>query len=939
MPWVKEKSQYRLHPKPQQRRYNPMKNTTQTLLANKASVMGVECELIITQQALETALSELRTATAIAFDTETVVLRDANGEMLDLNEHGPGPLRAISIAARFDDGQQKLYVIDCAKQKLVTDELREAFFGGKTPEGDTISISDLKEGFAPLHVYAWNADFDEGVMEREDIHFAMWTDLMLVRALIRLGGAGVRARYALAQAAKRYLGVDVDGKGTVQTSFTEDTPLSVEQVLYAAKDAKITLDLAGVLMPMADEAGIMGAVELGRRARPFRAWMERAGIAFDVEGWREYLANLQPKIDALESKLAELTNGGQANLFDTVERPTWNPGSPDDVKRVLNAYATEEVRRIIGHDLLKEDSVDNASLERLNHPLANAILEWREVEKLRSTYGEKFISHVRADGRIHASYNQEQVGTGRLSSDSPNMQNIAPQSKYCFRPANSPKKGENIDPENKVLVMGDLGQAELRALADVSGDEGLLEAFAKKLDMHVVTAARMFGIDVIGLKQDDIAEAVKAGGSFASHIIQKASEKAQVEPTIEAVLASEEARAEAKKLLVSLYGEMRSRGKTMNFAVIYGLSARSLADTLTRAGVPTSESEGKELQQKYFAAFPKVAKFLKEADERVKNEASNLSGIDFKATIRLAKIYPRILGMRASLRKQLGRFPDETELFESVWPRYQIISEYETRTGRKPSTDELEAETKRLHKEMLWALSFDTAVVVKTDGKEWVLEARTVSGRRRLFNITAENWLLSVAIMAAMSRQPHAAKLRKKFEEVREVKLSKEDGSPLNRTALAKRFENRTMRMAFVEYVLENTNQAVAEQGGSWAGKDAATRLCYMALEKEVSMLSNAVRNAPIQGGVADAVLYAFGELYTTLREIEGAKPVQSVHDSIVVECKAKDALRVGEILRSSMVAGMNRYFPTVEAVSDIEIAASLDAKSDTLDEGLFENI
>ena len=104
-------------------------------------------------------------------------------------------------------------------------------------------------------------------------------------------------------------------------------------------------------------------------------------------------------------------------------------------------------------------------------------------------------------------------------------------------------------------------------------------------------------------------------------------------------------------------------------------------------------------------------------------------------------------------------------------------------------------------------------------------------------------------------------------------------------------------------------------------------------------MLSNAVRNAPIQGGVADAVLYAFGELYVKLRTVEDARPVQSVHDSIVVECKAKDAMRVGEILRNSMVAGMNRYFPTVEAVSDIEIAASLDSKRDSIEDTAFTSL
>jgi DNA polymerase I-like protein with 3'-5' exonuclease and polymerase domains len=919
-----------------------MLHTTNTL-DQRRTTMGVEVEFITTQQGALQALMDLQNATDVAFDTETVVLRDANGAMLDLNTHGPGPLRAISIAARFPDGSERCYVIDCAKQQIVSDETAAVFYDGAIPDGDPVDVSALAAAMHPLHVYAWNADFDERVMEREGVLFTMWTDLMLVRALLRLGGAGVRARYALAQAAKRYLGVAIDGKGTVQTSFTESDPLTAEQILYAAKDAKITLDLAGVLMPMAQTAGIMGAVDVGRRARPFRSWMERSGIAFNIEQWRTYLANLQPDVDDVEARLAKLTNGGQATLFDPVERPTWKPSSPDDVKRVLNAYATNAVRSTIGHDLVKEDSVDNVSLERMNHPLARAIIEWRELDKLRSTYGEKFISHVHTDGRIHASYNQEQVGTGRLSSDSPNMQNIAPQSKHCFRSPTAPVRSADgtwqIEPGQRVLVMGDLGQAELRALADVSGDEGLLDAFAQQLDMHVVTAARMFGIDVLGLKQDDLAAAITAGGSFSAHIVPAAAKAAGVDASLDAVVADPQAAAAARQLCTSLYGEMRSRGKTMNFAVIYGLSAKSLADTLTRAGVVTTEKEGRELQAKYFAAFPKVAQFLQAADARVAQEASSLTGIDFNATIRLAKIFPRVLGMRSSLRKQLERFPDEDELFDAVWPRYQVISEYETRHGRRPNGSELDAECERLRSELRWVLGFDAAVVVRTDGTEYVLEARTVSGRRRLFHITAENWLLSVAITAAMSKQPHAAKLRRQFEALKDVSLSRDDGGSLGRVALAKRFENRTMRMAFVEYVLEHTNQAIAENGGSWQGRDAASRLCYMALEKEVSMLTNAVRNAPIQGGVADAVLHAFGELYVALRDIPGAVPVQSVHDSIVIECDAQDALRVGACLRACMLSGMQQYFPSVEAAVDVEIAASLDAKRDIIDEAVFATL
>jgi DNA polymerase I-like protein with 3'-5' exonuclease and polymerase domains len=917
-----------------------MLTTSTTNLA--AMVDDLAVEFIVSQQGVIDLCSTLRSATRIAFDTETVVLRDELGAPLSLDVHGPGPLRAISIAASYPDGTTRLFVIDCAKTISVSDEVANVFFDGTPIDGDPVDIGALADEMSFLDVFAWNADFDEGVMERAGVRFAGWCDLMLVRALLRLGGAGVRARYALAQAAKRYLGVEVDGKGTVQTSFSESDPLNVEQIVYAAKDAKVTLDLADVLMGQVHEAGLDDVVELSRRARPFRAWMERSGIAFDVELWRSYLQGLQPKVDEIEGGLAAATGGGQASLFDPTERPMWKPASPDDVKRVLNTYAADAVQRANGALLAKEDSVDNAALERIGHPLAQLIIDWRELDKLRGTYGEKFIAHVRDDGRIHASYNQEQVGTGRLSSNGPNMQNIAPESKHCFRHPQAPRRDEagnwNIAPDDVVLVMADLGQAELRAAGDLSGDTALIDAFAKKLDMHVVTASRMFGIDVAGLLGDDLAKAVVGGGIFAAPLIERVATEYGIEPSVETIAAHESARKALAGELKTLYSQMRSRGKTMNFAVIYGLGASSLADTLTRAGVPTSDKEARELQEKYFAAFEKMAAFLNNAEAAVKAEAKSLSDIDFAATIRLAKIHGRLIGQRSQLRKQTGHFPTNEELFAAVWPRHQIVAELERRTGQRGDMDDIRAEQQRLFDEMVWALGFDAAVVVRTDGTEYASEVRTVSGRRRLFNITADSWMLAVALVVTTSRQPHARRLVSECEQRLDVTLTRDDGSPLSRAQLVKRFENRSFRMTFVEHVLGRVNQVIAEAGGSWEGRDAATRLCYMALEREVLMLANAKKNAPVQGGVADAVMDAFGTLERTLRTVPGARPVQTVHDSIVIECAARDAIEVGRILIEALGDGMRRFFPNVEAAVDIEYGASLDSKRDGIDEDFFVN-
>lgn len=194
-------------------------------------------------------------------------------------------------------------------------------------------------------------------------------------------------------------------------------------------------------------------------------------------------------------------------------------------------------------------STDHQTLEKLRgeHPIIDHLLAYREVEKLRSTYGEGLISEIAPDGRIHATFNQMVARTGRLSSDQPNLHNIPVRTETGrrFREAFVPAPGYR-------LLVADYNQIELRVIAHLSGDPGLVEAFSTGEDIHDRTASRIFGV-----------------------------------PTSE----------------VSV--EQRSKAKMVSYGLAYGMEAYGLAQ---RLAIPTGEAQ--EILDAYFEAFPSVRAFM-----------------------------------------------------------------------------------------------------------------------------------------------------------------------------------------------------------------------------------------------------------------------------------------------------------------------------------------
>jgi DNA polymerase-1 len=263
------------------------------------------------------------------------------------------------------------------------------------------------------------------------------------------------------------------------------------------------------------------------------ARMEKAGVGVDV-------AYLRELADGLESEVRRL----EAEIQDAAGHPF-----------IVNS--TKQLREVLFDELGLQPqkrtktgfSTDAASLEKLRgqHPIIDLLLRYREVEKLRSTYGENLLAYVGDDGRIHATFNQTVARTGRLSSDAPNLHNIPIRREEGrrFRRAFIPAPGHE-------LLVADYNQIELRVIAHLAEDPGLIEAFTSQRDIHTTTAARVFGVDP---SEVDV--------------------------------------------------EKRSKAKMVSYGLAYGMEAYGLGQ---RLGIPTEEAA--LILAAYFEAFPSVKQYM-----------------------------------------------------------------------------------------------------------------------------------------------------------------------------------------------------------------------------------------------------------------------------------------------------------------------------------------
>jgi DNA polymerase-1 len=351
----------------------------------------------------------------------------------------------------------------------------------------------------------------------------------------------VATRHDMDSTAQRYLGVttikfeDVAGKGAKQLSFNE---VPVERAAeYASEDADVTLQLHQVLWQKIQGVPALARLyeDIEQPLVPILLDMEHHGVLIDR-------SLLEAQSRSIATQLAELLQ-----LAQTQAGVPFNIESPKQLQQVLFEKLQLPVMRKTptGQPSTAEDVLEELAT---SYELPRTVLDYRTLAKLKSTYTDKLPQQISArTGRIHTSYHQAVAQTGRLSSSDPNLQNIP------IRRAEGRRiRQAFIAPPGYLLMAADYSQIELRIMAHLSDDAGLLDAFAADLDVHCATAAEVFGVAV---------DAVSA--------------------------------------------DQRRLAKTINFGLIYGMSPFGLARQL---GIDRGAAQ--KYVDLYFARYPGVKRFM-----------------------------------------------------------------------------------------------------------------------------------------------------------------------------------------------------------------------------------------------------------------------------------------------------------------------------------------
>ncbi len=432
----------------------------------------------------------------------------------------PGRSAVRGIALATPDSADALWI---ASDVLVHDDVRVAFGGLVGREGPGIRAHDAKSLMRALP----EIGLDIAGLRLDTIIAAYLLD-------------PAESRYAINDLLMRYTGLELGVTQANEMQLDLDGS-GVDESTNAALEAVAIARLAPALELALDHQGMRSLYDtIENPLVRVLARMERVGVGVNVPELRALNDHLVSECRRLDKAIQE-----EAAI-------EFNVNSTPQLREVLfdKLGLAPQKKTKTGY------STDAASLERIRdqHPIIDLLLSYREVEKLRSTYGEGLLNEVAADGRIHASFNQTVARTGRLSSDQPNLHNIPVRSDggRQFRAAFVPAPGYE-------MLVADYNQIELRCIAHLAEDPGLIAAFEAGTDIHTETASRVFSVD---------------------------PEKVSV--------------------------EQRAKAKMVSYGLAYGMEAFGLGQ---RLNIPTEEAA--EILDAYFVAFPSVKRYM----EATVNEA------------------------------------------------------------------------------------------------------------------------------------------------------------------------------------------------------------------------------------------------------------------------------------------------------------------------------
>jgi len=464
---------------------------------------------ILTSEEIKAVVEEAMNFDAVCFDTETTALDPFAAELV-----------GVSLTWQAHQGVYIPIDMDFEKAQSQIGLLQPLFASNK-----------LK--------IAQNLKFDLGILQKYGLKIeGPFFDTMLAHYLIEPD-----QRHNMKVLCEQYLSYSpipierlIGEKGKKQGSMRD---VSLEDITqYAAEDTDVTFQLFSILQKELQDKSLKSVFEnIEVPLVSVLNDMEHEGVCVDV-----------PFLNAYSKELQEQVLNAQNSIFESAG-VEFNIASPQQVGKVLFEHlklSDKPKKTKTGQYQTDEETLQSLQGK---HPCVDHILQFRTLQKLKSTYVDALPEMVNAHtGRVHTSFNQAVAATGRLSSQNPNLQNIPIRTdlgreiRKAFVPSDA----------DRVLLSSDYSQIELRIIAHISKDPGMIEAFKQGIDIHTATASKVWGVPIEEVDKD-----------------------------------------------------MRRKAKTVNFGIIYGISAFGLSQ---RVGIPRFEA--KEIIDNYFAQFPGIKKYM-----------------------------------------------------------------------------------------------------------------------------------------------------------------------------------------------------------------------------------------------------------------------------------------------------------------------------------------
>ncbi|MGV7077092.1 DNA polymerase I, partial [Klebsiella pneumoniae] len=592
---------------------------------------------ILDEETLKAWIAKLEKAPVFAFDTETDSLDNISANLVGLSfAIEPGVAAYIPVAHDYLDAPDQI-----SRERAL--EL----------------LKPLLEDEKALKV-GQNLKYDRGILANYGIELrGIAFDTMLESYILN----SVAGRHDMDSLAERWLKhktitfEEIAGKGKNQLTFNQ---IALEEAgRYAAEDADVTLQLHLKMWPdLQKHKGPLNVFEnIEMPLVPVLSRIERNGVKIDPKVLHNHSEELTLRLAELEKKAHEIA-GEEFNLSSTKQLQTIlfeKQGIKPLKKTPGGAPSTSE-------EVLEELALD--------YPLPKVILEYRGLAKLKSTYTDKLPLMINPKtGRVYTSYHQAVTATGRLSSTDPNLQNIPVRNEEGRR-----IRQAFIAPEDYVIVSADYSQIELRIMAHLSRDKGLLTAFAEGKDIHRATAAEVFGLP-----------------------------------------------------LETVTSEQRRSAKAINFGLIYGMSAFGLARQLN---IPRKEAQ--KYMDLYFERYPDVLEYMERTRAQAKEQGyvETLDGRrlylpDIKSSNGARRAAAERAAINAPMQGTAADIIKRAMIAVDAWlqaeqPRVRMIMQVHDELVFEVHKDDVDAVAKQIHQLMENCTRLDVPLLVEVgSGENW----------------------------------------------------------------------------------------------------------------------------------------------------------------------------------------------------------------------------